>query len=843
VRKKKLNRFPGGEKGQALIIVVLLMLISALVITPMLSHVGSGLKTEKEVYEEKMQLFYAADSGIEDGFWQIDNEKLETLFTGYDKYAYYDYSHSYEWTYNLPSTVNNKDVNVALRNIWIPKDIAAPSPSSAKDIIESVGVPKLVISGSISAASTYQIKIAYYYDEGKDPGGVGLKVNTVGIWLPPGFDYAANCSLEGESYYHNPTNESYCSGRAVVWNFGSVPLVNFPGSGGASGSIERSFTFQFSGPVNVNPGAALSWIDTSGADGVSYAWDADVKVYKVTSTATDDSFDPVKQTVVEAYTAKSEIREMGTSISGDYCAVGNTLLEATGSGMDAYYRNRLYKESSATVQEFTGTGDVPPGYVPDDAHVDAAYLYWSGWIGGNGGVVVVWSDSCGSFTNNWNPGSHWTVSSGQFQGQGGGSDTSRTLSMYIANNPPTYNLDLSHYSGQQVTISWEQSANSNVDSTDVFYYAFSGDGGLHWSSNIEAFHGRNPSSTFSATIPSQYVTSQFRMRFYVGFDNTNEYVYIDNITITAPAVLSLQTLADAEVNQVMFGTSGSMTQITAPLDDEHCKFAASDDAAPGAWCYSCFYDATDMINQFIDDGDVGSSGAGTYTLGHAGTGATGAYQLYPTGKTDYPLGTPAVKTGGSFGSYPMQYQWSYAGWSLIVIYSSPATEGHQLYLFPEFRYVKVHTTMEFPISGFLVPAPIPGEEYAAHITCFVGDGDEQYPGDYIALKDQGGAEHKLSDGITIPSMRAPSGRMFSNPYDNVWNSQSVGLSANGIDIDTFQVSWSSGVLQEGDSSADVVLGNASPDPNDAELIMVAYIIVSFRSSITSGGTLSYLVRG
>jgi hypothetical protein len=831
----KLDKLARGEKGQALIIVVLLMLVSALVITPMLNHVGSGLQSGKQVYEERAQLFYAADSGIEDGLWQVDNEELETLFTGYDKYAYYDYSSSNEWSYDLPNEVNGEDVNVSIQNIWIPqKYIDAPDPATARDIIEGVDLPRLVISGSVSAVSTYQIKVAYYYDEATDPGGTGLAVSTVGIWLPTGFGYAGNCSLTADpdtQGYATPHIEDYKSGKAVVWTFGPTPLVGFPAAGGSVGSMERSFTFQFSGPVNVNPGAALSWIDTS----IGYAWDADVKVYKVTSMATDDAFDPPKVTTVEAYTSKSEIRQMGTSISGDYCAVGNTLMEATGSGMSAYYRNRLYKQSSATVAEFGGTGDVPPGSVPTNAHVDAAYLYWSGWIEGTGGVVVVWSDFCDDIATNWAPGSRWTESSGRFQGQGStGSASSRTLEMYISGNPPGYNLNLAPYSGQAVTVSWEQSTNSYVDSTDTFYYAFSGDGGSHWSGNIEAFHGRNPSSTFSAAIPDQYLTSQFRMRLYVDFNSTNEYVYIDNITITAPAVLSVQNAVDAQVNQVLF--NGQL--ITANLDD--CQVAASDDAAPGAWCYSCFYDATALINQFIDDGDIADDGAGSYTLGHAGTGATGTYSLYPTGKTDYPLGTPAL-------SQVWQYQWSYAGWSLIIVYSSPETEGHQLYLFPEFRYVKVHTTMEFPISGFLVPAQIPGEEYAAHVTTFVGDGDEQYSGDYIALKDQGGGDHPLSDGVTVGAIQTFGSRQwFSNPYDNVWNGKFIGPDGSvvdGIDIDTFQVTWASGVLQQGDSSAEVVLGNASPDPNDAELIMVVYIIVSFRSDVTSGGTLSYLVRG
>jgi hypothetical protein len=87
---------------------------------------------------------------------------------------------------------------------------------------------------------------------------------------------------------------------------------------------------------------------------------------------------------------------------------------------------------------------------------------------------------------------------------------------------------------------------------------------------------------------------------------------------------------------------------------------------------------------------------------------------------------------------------------------------------------------------------------------------------------------------------------MSNPYDNVWNGKFKGPDGgvvDGMDIDTFEVRWDENILQPGQFSAAVVLGNAGSSPNDAELIAVAYIIISFRSDVTSGGTISYLVRG
>jgi len=362
---------------------------------------------------------------------------------------------------------------------------------------------------------------------------------------------------------------------------------------------------------------------------------------------------------------------------------------------------------------------------------------------------------------------------------------------------------------------------------DCLKYAFSGDGGTSWSGWNTAFCDDISSSpaSFSDTIPDGYLTDRFKMRFFLSFDENNEYCYIDDITITA-SVSAGSSVEDAKVNRVMFNGN----QITA---NEWQVAPTPDSGAPDSWCYSCFYDATQIVRAALDP----DTKSGAFTLGHVLEGS--GYNLYPSGTTGYPLSTPASCTFGC-----MQYQWTYAGWSLVIIYSSPETRGHQLYLFDDLHYVAVHTSLDFPISGFLVPDPIGGEQNAAHITCFVGDGDEHYPYDFIALLNaepsvpsyQIPDEYKLWDGINCDH------NSESSP-NNVWNSQSPGLDASGVDIDTFQVTWSSGLLEPGDTAAWVELGNASSNPLDGELIVLVYIVVSFRSSTTSGGSITYLIRG
>jgi hypothetical protein len=854
MRKTRLNKPAINEKGQALIIVVLLMLVSALVIAPMLSHVGTGLKTGKEVYEERMQLFYSADSGIEDGLWQIKSENLDTLFTS-PAYDPYDFSQVYEYPASLD--VNDNDVEVDIENIWIPKDIPVPDdPDEARLIIEGTEdtPPKLIITGSISSASTYQIGIFYYYDNGEDPGGATLNVNTIGIWLPPGFEYNGGCSLAGDpdtQPYATPTEEDYKSGKAVVWSFTSpVPLISFPGSNGYP--LEKSFTFNFTGPSGQNPGSALSWVDTSGVDTIDYTWDGDVKVYKVTSTATDAVTG--KETIVDAYTAKSEMRQMGTSRSGDYYAVGNSLIGGSGHPPDNYHY-QLYDSTQALIN----TSDDPSSGIPADASIEAAYLYWSGWIdwhGYNPTTITLGQDPCEDWNAppiNWVHGSRWSLEGYwdiEFRGIGGGTGSANQL--YFGSS-----VDLSSYDDEIVTVSWQQNDDGSMESDDYLYF------GLYngsWGTPMEAFQGDHTSpGIFSYVIPSDYLTSNFRLGFELDMNRSSDYIDIDDITITVgggsleypdnPTSESIRTLVEdmARVNKVLFNN----TLVTA--DDYQTLYPGDQfdgTAFEGTWFYTATADVTDLIDQWIDDGLIGNNGAGTYTLGHYYVGATPgdddyrvneedpsySFDFYgSSGRTGYPLGTPSPSSYPSF-SGGNRYTAAHCGWSLLTIYSSPETKGHQLYLYdiqsPNFDFFfGWQNNADFDndgnpggtISGFLVPDPDVGSPLAGRITVFVGEGDAGYDYDYFRV-----------NGSSMSNS--------ASPANNVWNSNSPGMTVPGVDIDPFDITWSSGILEPGDTSVQIDIPTGTP-PHDTDGFTMSYIILSFRSSITSGGTLSYLVRG
>ncbi|GAF94026.1 unnamed protein product [marine sediment metagenome] len=197
---------------------------------------------------------------------------------------------------------------------------------------------------------------------------------------------------------------------------------------------------------------------------------------------------------------------------------------------------------------------------------------------------------------------------------------------------------------------------------------------------------------------------------------------------------------------------------------------------PGTYAYSSFADVTSLVGEISQGGDGSSY---IITVGDV------------SGRTDD--------------------DWSYAGWSLVIIYSSPSEEAHQLYLYDDFLYADQYTTHNLTIEGFLAPADSTGR-----LTSFTGEGDEvwggqnQGPDDIDYVKVNG---YYLSDAV--------------NPWDNVWNGKSSGLGGgfiDGVDIETFDVS---SYISPGDTSATVELGTG------VDIWNLVYIILSFRSDIST----------
>jgi hypothetical protein len=110
IRGEMMNSIMKGtirdENGNVLILVLILLVVGGLVLTPLLGLMSTGLLAGK-VYERKMDDYYAADAGVEDAIWRIQDNNL-TFNTG-------------NYSYPESLTVNERSVEVEVyRYDWDP---------------------------------------------------------------------------------------------------------------------------------------------------------------------------------------------------------------------------------------------------------------------------------------------------------------------------------------------------------------------------------------------------------------------------------------------------------------------------------------------------------------------------------------------------------------------------------------------------------------------------------------------------------------------------------------------------------------------------------------------------
>ncbi len=768
--------------------VLAFLLISSLTLPPILSHMRTSLQTGK-VYEDKTDQLYAADSGIEDALWQIKYDRLEPLFTN-PAYNIYDFGTT--WSYRLNDPINNLTANVSIRNVWIPSNVSPPSDAvEAREIIES---NKLMVAGTATDESNYKIKISFSPGEGEEEA---LMVESLGIWLPLGFHYSGSCTLAtvpGAQYYSEDVTD-YAGGESVVWEF--TPSIAFTSFGADPGEMPMiaEISFQYTADEAGAEPATVSWIETYGAitDILPVTWDIDTRIYTITSVAGD--------TEIDAYSSKCELRKMGDAIAGDYCAIGNSLMRDINHDN---YRETWLSESSTEVD--TIPNDAEEGF----ADVIQAHLYWSGWRNESRKQTEL-SESCSNF-DRWIDGSSWDIGSNYFQGHYSSSgEDPRCLTL-----KSEYSLDLSSYADMgAVTVSWEQWETGNLESGDGLDFAFSPDGGNTWSSYIEAFRGNIGSSRQdfcyvipSDIIPSTYLTDDFKLKFYlVGFaESDDNYCRIDNIQVKS-MMPDYDAVFKIDDNQVYLD-NGEAAQGPVDIVATRTQVLPNYDSSgnPNGFSYSCYLDVTKLVKAY---GEVVED---EYGIEHH------------TGNENYTAGDVVADTGN---------MWSYAGWSLIIIYSSPETAGHQLYLWDDFMYADEDTNIDFDgdgvdggdITGFVVPEQIEGIPNAAKLTCFVGEGDT-YTGDKLKFTGQSGYSEYLEND--------------ESPWSNVWNSQSPGFDYDGVDIDTFDVPWKNSynqnLVEPGDTSAHLDL------PTGQDSWNLVYIILSMQSLTVTGGTVHYVIQ-
>ena len=96
-----------SEKGFALPLVMLTILVGALVIPPFLSYVGTSLIGSRN-YADVLDAQYACDSGAEHAIWSLAENDIASSIPDAGDYT----------SYNLDETINGLTTNVKISNAW-----------------------------------------------------------------------------------------------------------------------------------------------------------------------------------------------------------------------------------------------------------------------------------------------------------------------------------------------------------------------------------------------------------------------------------------------------------------------------------------------------------------------------------------------------------------------------------------------------------------------------------------------------------------------------------------------------------------------------------------------------
>ena len=135
----------------------------------------------------------------------------------------------------------------------------------------------------------------------------------------------------------------------------------------------------------------------------------------------------------------------------------------------------------------------------------------------------------------------------------------------------------------------------------------------------------------------------------------------------------------------------------------------------------------------------------------------------------------------------------YAGWSLVVVLKNPADNIRHLHVFDGFAVVTGTDTVNTNVSGFRTP---PGGTFATHIGMVAYEGDLGTTGDYFQV-----------NGTTIDNPINPSDNFFNSSITRL-GSQITDKTPNyvnqlGFDTDTVDIPFSSGIIANGATSANL----------------------------------------
>jgi hypothetical protein len=239
--KIEINKIARGEKGQALMITLILLLLGSLITVPVLAFTSTGLDTG-EVYEEDLLELYAADAGIEDAIQQIitgaEGLPTETNPT---------------WSYQL-ADVNGKQVDITITYL---DDAAYKITSTAGNTQITVFIAPLfgdyggILDNVITSQGEYTLQGPTTVDppEGEEHGPVE---NYEGDWpTPEQLILYYSRDVEGVTPYPSGTldvDDYAGTGIGPLYRDGTLSIVN---SGSAGLTVTLNGTLYITGNTQI----------------------------------------------------------------------------------------------------------------------------------------------------------------------------------------------------------------------------------------------------------------------------------------------------------------------------------------------------------------------------------------------------------------------------------------------------------------------------------------------------------------------------------------------------------------------------------------------------------------
>ncbi len=179
---RKINR---DEKGQAFILVLILLLVGGLIIAPLLAFMNTGVKAG-QTHEENMNEVYAADAGVEDAMYRIISD--DATLQGLDD----NDSHSYD----LPNSVNSLPVNVTVTKLALIQGLLGDDEYKLNQPhqtwVQLIIPPELINRDYDEDWVEYYCELTFHYD-----GTGNRRVETVGAFFAP---VPGDESLIGDPY-------------------------------------------------------------------------------------------------------------------------------------------------------------------------------------------------------------------------------------------------------------------------------------------------------------------------------------------------------------------------------------------------------------------------------------------------------------------------------------------------------------------------------------------------------------------------------------------------------------------------------------------------------------------